>query len=235
MISSGRRTLYSIVAAVVVAGLIYGSGWYAKNTLNPTELSHFFVPFPAGRVVRPMTVKQLDGSGIFVRPIVINVDQRGILKQWFNPGVEGLSTHWLDNIDTKPHRIGLKFTNINVTVKWDINAGIPWNEETHTFDVPVGPGERISDLGVDWYFYFPPEVRARDVWYDGSLVVFDADTDETLTTIPIKFQKSTAPAPTTQPGRPDSTAPTTATGQPGRPTSPAPTTTTATGSGRPTP
>ena len=198
-----KRILYSFAGAVVLSGLIFGSSVYAKNTLNPTELSHFFVPFPAGRVVRPMTVDNpITGGSIFVRPITINVDQRGILKRIFNPGVEGLSTHWLDNIDTKPHRIGLKFTNVNFKVRWDINAGIPWNEETRTFDVAIGPGERVPDLGVDWLFFFPPEIRAQDVWYDGSLIVYDADTNETLTTIPIKFQKSTVPA--TSEGRPKS-------------------------------
>ena len=185
----GKRTVYSIVAAVTIAGLIYGSGVYAKNTLNPTELSHFFVPFPAGMVTRPMTVKKIDGGGIFVRPITIDVSKRGILKRLLNPGVEGLSTHWLDNIDIKSHRIGMKFTNTeNITVKWDVNAAIPWNDETHQFEEATGSGERIRDLGVDWLFFFPAEVRARDVWYQGSLIIYDADTNENLTVIPIKFQ-----------------------------------------------
>jgi hypothetical protein len=182
------RVLFSIVGAVVLSGLIFGSGLYAKATLNPNELSHFFVPFPAGRVVRPMTVKTPDGSrSIFVRPITINVDKRGILKRWFNPGAEGLSTHWLDNIDTKPHRIGMKFTNMNFEAEWNVHAAIPWDEATHTFGEAVGPGERISDLGVDWVFFFPKEIQKTKVWYDGALIVFDADTNEALTTIPIKF------------------------------------------------
>ena len=206
MTTKRKRAIYSVIGVVFLSALIFGSSVYAKSTLNPTELSHFFVPFPAGKVVRPMTVKQLDGSGIFVRPIVINVDQRGILKRIFNPGVEGLSTHWLDNLDTKPHRIGMKFTNVNIEVEWDVNAGIPWDPETKTFKVPIGPGERVPDLGVDWLFFFTPEVMAQDIWYDGSLVVYDADTNETLTTIPVKFQKNTAKSNTTpnQDGRPAS-------------------------------
>jgi hypothetical protein len=200
MIKNKQKAVYSIMAAVVLSGLIFGSSLYAKKTLNPTELTHFFVPFPVGMVTRPSTVNQLDGSGIFVRPIVIDVNARGILKKILNPGVEGLSTHWLDNIDTKPHRIGLKFTNVNVEIEWDINAGIPWNEETRQFEVEVGPGERIPDLGVDWYFHFPPEVRAKDVWYEGSLIVYDADTNENLTIIPIKFQNG----PVVTEGRPKS-------------------------------
>ena len=64
----------------------------------------------------------------------------------------------------------------------------------------------MPDLGVDWLFFFTPEVMAQDIWYDGSLVVYDADTNETLTTIPVKFQKNTAKSNTTpnQDGRPAS-------------------------------
>ena len=189
---AAKRILFSTLGAVIVACLVFASSVYAKTTLNPTELSHFFVPFPAGRVVRPMTVENPSGGSIFVRPMTIYVDQRGILKKIFNPGVEGLSTHWLDNIDTEPHRIGLKFTDTTVDIEWSVNAGIPWNDETHTFEVAIGPGERIPDVGIDWLFFFPSETMAQDVWYDGSLVVFDADTNETLTTIPVTFKRSEA-------------------------------------------
>ena len=61
------------------------------------------------------------------------MDERGILKRLLNPNVEGLSTHWLDNIDNEAHRIGLKFTDPSVEIEWDVHAGIPWDEETHTF------------------------------------------------------------------------------------------------------
>jgi len=184
-----KRFIYSFAGVIIISGLIFGSSVYAQNTLNPTELSHFFVPFPAGKVMRPMTVNKPDGGTIFVRPMVINVDQRGILKRIFNPGVEGLSTHWLDNIDTKPHRIGMKFSNVTVEIEWNVNAGIPWDPETRTFKEAIGPGERIPDVGIDWLFFFPPEVRAQDVWYNGSLIVYDADTNGNLTIIPVKFQK----------------------------------------------
>ena len=214
-----KRFYYSVAAGVILSVLIFGSSVYAKSTLNPTELSHFFVPFPANRVVRPMTVKNpVTGGSIFVRPITIEVDKRGILKKLLNPGVEGLSTHWLDNIDTKPHRIGLKFTNVNFKVEWDVHAGIPWDEATRTFKVAIGPGERVPDLGVDWLFFFPSEVRAKDVWYDGSLVVFDADTNETLTTIPVKFVQNAVPATSSWSGQGAGTSPSQIPGQTSSPT-----------------
>ncbi len=184
-----KRVLFSVIGAVFLIALIFGSGVYAKSVLNPTELSHFFVPFPAGKVIKPTTLQKPKGGAVFVRPMGIDVNARGILKKWLNPAAEGLSTHWLTNLDSKPHRIGMKFTNINFDVEWDVHAGIPWNEETHEFEVAVGPGDSVPDLGVDWVFFFPPEVRAQTVWYDGSLIVFDADTGDTLTTIPVKFQQ----------------------------------------------
>lgn len=184
-----RRIVFSAIAFAIISVIIFGSSVYAKSTLNTSELVHFFVPFPAGKVTRPTTVSSPSGEKIFVRPITINVDERGILKRVFNPAIEGLSTHWLTNIDTRPHRIGMKFTNINVPVDWDVGARIPWDEATRTFGVAVAPGDSIMDLGVDWLFHFPSEVRAKQVWYDGTLVVFDADTNESLTIIPIKFIK----------------------------------------------
>ena len=183
------KLIYSFLGAVVVAGLVIGSSLYTKAVLNPTELMHFFVPFPAGKITRPATIPNPIGGGVFTRPVIINLDQRGILKRVFNPNIEGLSTHWLVNVDTKPHRIGMKLTDASFPIEWDVGAGIPWDPETKTFAEPVAPGEQIRDLGVDWLFYFSEEARAKPVWYEGSLTVFDADSGETLTVIPIKFQK----------------------------------------------
>lgn len=187
-----KRIILSLIAFVAIALLVFGSSVYAKNTLNVSELVHFFVPFPAGKITRPITVSSPNGDKIFTRPITINVNDRGILKQVLNPGIEGLSTHWLTNIDTKPHRIGMKFTNINVPVDWEVGAAIPWDAETRTFGTAVAPGESIKDLGVDWLFHFPTEVRTQSIWYDGTLVVFDVDTNENLTIIPVKFIKGEA-------------------------------------------
>lgn len=183
-----KRFVYSLVAIVAAFAITVGAGKYSEAVLNPTELSHFFVPFPAGKVVKPMTVAKPNGEMIFTRPMVINVNERGILKRLFNPQIEGLSTHWLVNVDDKPHRIGMELTETEVPIRWEVAAGIPWDPDSKTFEEAVGPGESVADLGVDWYWLFPEETRARDVWYEGRLVVFDADTGEELTIIPIKFQ-----------------------------------------------
>jgi len=183
------RIVFSAIAFIVVVGLVVGSSVYTKNVLNASELVHFFVPFPAGRVVKPTTVASPTGERIFTRPISINVNERGVFKKLLNPDIEGLSTHWLTNVDTKPHRIGMKFTNLNVPLDWEVGGAIPWDSETKTFGLAIEPGESIKDLGVDWLFHFPEEVRAQEVWYEGTLIIFDADTNENLTTIPVKFHK----------------------------------------------
>lgn len=187
-----KRIIYSLIGAIVLIGLVFGSSVYAKNVMNTSELVHFFVPFPAGKVVRPMTVTNPAGGAVFTRPITINVDDRGILKRIFNPGIEGLSTHWLVNVDTKPHRIGLKLTEASFPIEWDVGAGIAFDPQTKIFAEALAPGEQMPDLGIDWFWHFSDEAMAKNVWYEGTLTVFDADTNETLTTIPIKFQKGGA-------------------------------------------
>jgi len=193
MSARSRRIVLSAAGALAVMAVTFAGSVYADRVLNPTELVHFFVPFPAGKVFRPGTVDRPGGAKVFVRPLVIDVNGRGILKRLINPGLEGLSTHWLINVDTKPHRIGMRFTNVDVPLRWEVGAGIPWDPEERVFETAVGPGESVPDLAIDWIFEFSKERRSRDVWYAGALVVFDADTGEDLTTIPVKFQAGKRP------------------------------------------
>ncbi len=185
-----RRTMLrvrSAAAAAAVFVLTIGSSVYARRVLNATELVHFFIPFPAGKVFRPMTLAKPDGGRVFVRPLIIDVNERGILKRLFNPGAEGVSTHWLVNVGSQPHRIGMRLTEARFPIKWKVGAGIPWDPQSQTFAEAVAPGESIPDLGVDWLFEFPEDIRAQNIWYKGQLVIFDADTGEDLTLIPLEF------------------------------------------------
>jgi hypothetical protein len=189
----GKRFLYSTIGTVITVALTIGASVYAKRVLNTTELVHFFIPFPAGKVVRPMTIDGPDGRRFFVRPLAIDVNRRGFLKRLFNPGIEGVSTHWLINTGGMPYRIGMKLTNVNVPVRWEVGAGIPWDPESRTFTEAVDPGQSVPDLGVDWLFEFSKETRSENIWYDGELVIYDADTGKDLTIIPLKFFKEEGP------------------------------------------
>ncbi len=186
------RGVRSAVAFLAVATATVVMGFYAGTVLNPTELVHFSVPVPAGRIDRPRMVGQASGRRSFIKPIKIDVCEQGILKRMFCPWIVGLSTHWISNIDSKPHRIGMRLENTTFPVEWQVNAGIPWDPESGTFDRALKPGEKVPELAIDWMFNIPVEVRDKPVWYEGGLSVFDADTREILTFIPISFLNSGA-------------------------------------------
>jgi len=159
-----------ILAFALAFLVVFGAGVYATR-LNVSELVHFWVTFPNRRA----------------RPIVLQASQRGFLKQIFDPWHEGLSTHWIVNNDTMPHRVKMELVNVTIPVQWEVHAGVPYDEETRTFTEPLQPKASIPALGIDWIFYFPENVRERPVWYDGGLKIMDADTGETLLLQPIKI------------------------------------------------
>jgi hypothetical protein len=185
--NTGRHFLLSAIAFLTVAIATIAAGFYAARVLNPTELVHFWVPVPAGRVERPRMVGCEGGPSALVKPVVIDVSRQGILKRAVTPWIVGLSTHWILNTDSKPHRIGLRLDETTYPVEWHVGAGIPWDPESRTFSKALQPGERVPELGIDWFFNIPPEVRHEPVWYKGGLSVFDADSGELLTYIPITF------------------------------------------------
>lgn len=184
--------IYSALAFVIIAALTFWSSSYTRTVLNSTELVHFFVPFPAGKVVRPMTVPNPNGNSVFTRPLAVDVQQQGLLKRVFNKWIVGGSTHWLVNTGNRPIRIGLKLTDTPIPIDWEVSAGIPWDPEKKVFGAPVQPGEMVPDLGIDWLFHIPENMRSQPVIYEGALTVFDADTSETLTVIPVSFKNGGA-------------------------------------------
>lgn len=182
-----RHVSLSAVAFLTVAIATIAAGFYAGRVLNPTELVHFWVPVPAGRVERPRMVGREGGPRAFVKPIRVDVSKQGVFKRVVTPWTVGLSTHWLLNLDSKPHRIGLRLENTTFPVEWKVNAGIPWDPKSRTFSEALPPGGRVPKLAIDWMFNIPVEIRDKRVWYDGGLSVFDADSGEVLTFIPITF------------------------------------------------
>lgn len=164
------RYIYaSIIVLLVTLGFTYGSSLYS-GYLAKSEMLHFWVYFPQRG--KPTQIE-------------IYVNNQGILKRVLNPWVEAMSTHWIINTDNKPHSIRLELVNCTIPVEWEVSAGIPWNSSTKTFEQPIKPGQSIPYLGLDWVFHIPPEVRSQTIWYKGGLTVIDADTNGTLSFIPI--------------------------------------------------
>jgi len=164
-----KRFLISIAVLFTALGFTYVSSLYS-GYLAKSEMLHFWVYFPQRG--KPTT-------------LTIDVNKQGILKRLLNPWVEAMSTHWIINTDNKPHTIRLELRNCTIPVEWEVSAGIPWNPSTKTFEQPIEPGKGIPYLGVDWIFHIPPEMRSQSIWYQGGLAVIDANTNETLTFIPI--------------------------------------------------
>ncbi len=153
-----------------------GSSYYSAH-LGKSEMFHFWVFFPAGR-------------GPPASPIEIHVNQQGFLKRILDPWVVALSTHWIINTGDKPYIVGLQLVNCTFPVEWEVNAGIPWDPETKSFTQPLGPGESVPYLGIDWFFHVPKEIRPQRIWYDGGLAVIDSETGDTLSFIPITIYGS---------------------------------------------
>jgi hypothetical protein len=178
-----------VAASAVFLGTVSLSAYGAF--LDTSEIVHFWAPVPAGRIDRPRMMHAA-GRPIRLRPISIDLDRRGILKRWAQPGVEALSTHWILNVGTTPVRLRLEMVEGGVPVSWKVNSNFGFDERTHTFAEPLMPGQSIPNLAVDWVFTLPPATAAGSasrlcdrVIYSGGLRLLDADSGRLLTFIPI--------------------------------------------------
>jgi hypothetical protein len=181
-----KYMLFSIAGVLVVASLILGSSLYGQKSLA-TESNKITVPFPAGVVTKPATLEKPGGGKVSVKPVSVDVNKRGLPKKVLNPGVEKISISSLTNVDTAPHRIGVKLTGSDIRTKIDVKAGIPWDDQTSTFATPVAPGQSVPDISFSIYLFFTAESKTQSTWFEGKILVFDADTGENLTVLPVKY------------------------------------------------
>ncbi len=171
---------FTLMLALTIAAGAYGAAF------GKSEMVHFWVAFPAGNVTREMTLRGA-GPPVTMAPLTIDLDQRGLLKNWLDGGKEAISTHWVYNLGTKPVRVRLELVNCTIPVEWDVGGNMPYDPETHTFTTPLMPGQSIQNLGIDWFFEIPAYYMDEHLIYDGGLEVIDADTGCVLTFIPIKI------------------------------------------------
>jgi hypothetical protein len=177
----------STLAFILIAGITFGSSVYAKTILSPSENVAVWVAFPIGNVTKPMTVSNPSGGKIFVKPIVIDIQQQGILKKTFSHWLVGLSTHWVVNVGKVPCRVGLSFAGPDIPIEWNIRSGFAFDETSQTFGQSLEPGQMVPNLVFEWVFDIPENVRSQPVLYEGALIVSNADNGEKLSSIPIKI------------------------------------------------
>ena len=120
--------------------------------------------------------------------IVLDVGKEGTLKRIFQPGLINLSTHWLRNVGVKPYQIQLEMDLCGFETEWETHEA-SWDLVTKMSTGMIEPGEVFN---MDWYFHIPPEDFNQPVVCKGGLEVFDAETGESLTKLPITIINSRA-------------------------------------------
>ena len=176
------------IAVLAMFLFTIAAGAYAQ-TFGANEIVHFWLAVPAGEVLEPTVIRGV-GPPVSLSPLQIDLDQRGFLKNLFQPDVEALSTHWIYNLGTKPVKIRMELINVTIPVKWEVGANFEYDPETHTFTQPLMPGSSIPNLGIDWIFQIPQ--NDAPLVYNGGLLLIDADTGMNLTVIPIKIGRGEA-------------------------------------------
>jgi hypothetical protein len=178
-----------LLALLIMFGITVGAGAYAQ-AYGKNEIVHFWVAVPAGNVTETQVLRGA-GPPITLTPINIDLDARGVLKNFLQPNVEALSTHWIYNLGQKPVKIHMELTDCTIPVDWEVSANFPYDPETNTFTSPLTPGNSVQNLGIDWVFTLPPREEAMadgdGLVYDGGLLLTNADTGERLTFIPIRI------------------------------------------------
>lgn len=188
-----RINKWVAVGVVLMFTVTMGASAYAYN-YGKAELYHFWVAAPAGNVTAPMVMRG-PGPPLNLAPVAIDLAQRGFLKNFLQPNIEGLSTHWIYNYGFRPVRIQMELTNLTIAVKWEVNCNHPYDPINHTFTAPLGVGKSILNLGIDWIFDIPSEMLGQDIIYNGGLKLTDADTHALLTFIPIAIGNNLASNP----------------------------------------
>lgn len=175
-----------VVAGFIMAAILtLCAGAYAAD-VRDSEIVHFWIAVPAGNITKPITIYGA-GPPIRMAPLVIDLDERGSLKKLIQPNIEAISTHWIYNVGKRPVRIGLELVNVDIPVEWEVRANWPYDPANRMFTKPLPPGGSIPNLSIDWYFIIPDYYMDEKVIYDGGLLVYDADSGQPLTFIPIKI------------------------------------------------
>jgi hypothetical protein len=174
-----RWRALALFAVAVAAAFALGS-W--RSTMSDAESVHFAVNYPA-------TGKEMGGPGAMgaTGSVQVNVGNTGFLKGWVQPNVVNLSTHWLKNVSDTPLHIRVAAEGFKSPIRWD-SLDVDWDEETHTVSRSLRPKEAIT---IDWYVTLPRPFPADTYTLDqGTFAVYNADSGERLTALPVAIVNS---------------------------------------------
>jgi len=192
-----------------IAGFAFaiGFGLWAQSLFTQSELVHFSVNFPGAANAETMACCELGGSWTRTKDpqwndypaggllaygeegtIVIDVGKQGFLKRTLQPNYLSISSHWMRNVGTQPYRIRLDMDLCDMVTEWETFEA-DWDQATLSSTRAVEPGDSFN---MDWFFRIPPDKRDQAVICDGLLTVYDAQSDDLLTELPIRIINSKA-------------------------------------------
>jgi hypothetical protein len=179
----GRRGRYLLVFALgLVAAFALG---FFRSTMGDAESVHYSLNFPARGFAA-------GGEGATGRSghVIVNLANTGFIKALIQPNEVNLSSHWVKNVGEKTRRIRLEAEGVQYPLKWT-SIDKSFDERTLTVQRPLKPGESVT---VDWDLTLPRPLPEADIIVDARIVVYDADTGERLTAMPIRIVNSAAAA-----------------------------------------
>ena len=198
-----RNTL--IALSLGITGLLFASfiGLWSKSLFTISESMHISVNFPAGENV-PAGEKMdccdlgtpwerafgsdwnnYPSGGVLVwgteGQVLIDVGQEGWLKRITQPRFFNLSSHWIRNVGVKPYKIHMEMDLCDFDMEWETFEA-NWDQATQSTTRYIEPGKTFN---MDWYFHIPPEAFEQAIVCQGQLEVFNAETGDSLTVLPI--------------------------------------------------
>jgi hypothetical protein len=161
-----RYMCLAFVGLLIPAGL----GIYNRK-VDGGEGYHKFYTFPARNA----------------RPLYLSYGDDGILHKLISPhSMDGTFSLTNDGDDVK---IRMQMTGVpeGLTVHWGSGHTRDFNLDTATVERVLHSGDSVS---VHHTYHVGENLRQQPVIFDGGLVVSDADSGETLLTIPIRIQRA---------------------------------------------
>ena len=194
-----------ITLSLLIGGFLFAAfiGLWSKSLFTISESVHFSVNFPAGEHIaagEKMDCCDLGSpwerafgsewndypaGGVLVwgteGQVLIDVGQEGWLKRTLQPRFFNLSSHWVRNVGVKPYKIRMAMDLCDFELEWETPEA-NWDQASLTTTRYIQPGKTFN---MDWYFHIPPEAMGQKVVCEGELEIFDAETDDSLSVLPI--------------------------------------------------
>jgi hypothetical protein len=179
----GRTTAKNLLLFVCAMAVAFGLGAY-RNTMGDAESVHYSLNFPARGFAA-------GGEGAMGKSghVIVNLGNTGLIKRLLQPNEVNLSSHWVKNIGSASRRIRLEAEGVQYPLKWS-SIDKSFDEATRTIERPLQPGEAVT---VDWELTLPRPLP-EGLIVDSRIVVYDADTGDRLTAMPIRIVNGAAAA-----------------------------------------